>query len=191
MNKEKMTVKEFMKKYNALTNAELKKNYVVSVVKNQYMPYENKVTICQKIVEATYYITTKDKDGNERRKLHVNSTAKYMLYCLNIVNTYTSIEINFKNSLEEFNLLNGSECLDLIFQHIPDREKQEFRKILDLVESDLMQNEYEIHAFISNQVERFGELTSATLSPLLKMLIEQVANLDEDKLDKILKAILK
>jgi hypothetical protein len=79
----------------------------------------------------------------------------------------------------------------LIFEYIPDREVKEFRKILHMVEGDLIQNKYETHAFISDQVERFGELTSTTLAPLLQSLIEQVENLDEKKVDKIVSVMSK
>ena len=182
-----MKAKEFIKKYNTLTNEELKNSFLKSVVKNKYLPFENKVTICEKIVESSYYIKTKDINGKERKKMHVNSPANYMLYCLNIVNNYTSIDINFKNLLEEFNMLNGCECLDAIFNYVPEREIKEFRMILDMVESDLMQNEYETHAFISNQVERFGNLAGATLTPLLEGLMKSIDSMDEKTVDKLIK----
>lgn len=184
----KISVKEFIKKYEALKSEELKNDYVNSIVKNNYVPYENKVTICQKIVEASYYIIVKDRDGKERKKMHINSTAKHMLYCLNVVNNYTNLEINFKNSLEEFNALNKIGCLDLILENVPEKEIKELKMIFEMVESDLIKNEYEPHAFISNQVERFGDLAGATLSPLLKMLIEQFDSFDDQKIEMILDA---
>lgn len=187
----KITVKEFVKKYNTLTKDELKEQLVKSILTNKYISYENKVAICEKIVEASYYIKTRNADGVENKKLHVNSPANYMLYCLNIVNNYTSINVDFNNSLEEFNLLNGNECIDLIFAFISEREMKEFRMILDMVENDLMQNEYETHTFIRNQVERFGELTGVTLAPLLNVLIDKVENLDEKTVDKLIRGLSK
>ena len=189
--KNKITIQDFTKKYNALTNDKLKEDFIKSIVKNKYISYETKVAICEKIVESTYYIKTKDNTGTERRKIHVNSPATYMLYCLNIVNNYTTLEVKFNNSLEEFNLLNSNVCIDIIFKYVSDREIKELRKILEMVENDLMQNEYEIHAFIRNQVERFGELAGATLSPLLKVLINNIENFDENKIEKLLNKFIK
>ena len=184
-----MTVKEFIKKYDVLTSKELKDNLLKSVVKNIYVAYEHKVAICEKIVESSYYVKIKDKDDKERKKMHINSPINYMLYCLNIVNNYTNIEIDFTNSLEEFNLLNGSECLDIIYSYIPERELKEFRMILDMVESDVIQNEYETHAFINNQIERFGNIAGVVLSPLLEQLAHGVDNLDEKTVDKLVKGL--
>lgn len=186
MSKEKITVKEFVDKYNTLQSDKLKEDYVKSIVNSTYLPFENKVAICEKIVDSSYYIKTKGTDGVERKKMHVNSPANYMLYCLNIVDNYTNISIDFKNSLEEFNILNKDGLFDLISIYISEREKKEFRMILDMVENDLIQNEYEVHAFISNQVERFGNLASATLSPLLKQLIQGIDNMDEKTVDKLI-----
>lgn len=186
MNKKNITVKEFVEKYNKLTSDELKIQFLKSVVKDKYIPFENKVTICEKIVESSYYVKTKDKNGIEIKKLHINSPAKHMLYHMNIVNNYTVIDVDFKNCLEEFNLLNKNGFIENMFCFMPRREMEEFTSILNMVESDILQNEYETHAFISSQVERFGELTSATLSPLLQILTDNLENLDENKLNNII-----
>lgn len=187
----KITVQDFVTKYNTLTSDKLKEDLVKSIVKNKYISYETKVAICKNIVESTYYIKTKDNIGIERKKMYVNSPATYMLYCLNIVNNYTTLEVKFNNSLEEFNLLNSNGCIDIIFKYASDREIKEFRKTLEMVENDLIQNEYETHAFISNQVERFGELANITLSPLLNILMEKMGSLDEKKIEKIFSKITK
>lgn len=184
-----MTVIEFVKKYNKLTSEDLKGKLVESVIKHEYVPYENKITICKKIVEASHYIKKKDKNNKETKKLHIDSTANYMLYYLNIVNCYSSVDVDFSNSLEEFNLLNCSKCLDAMLSSIPEREEKEFRMILDMVENDLMQNEYETHAFISNQVERFGELISNIFSPLLEEVMKGMNMNDMQDLLKVLEKL--
>lgn len=184
-----MTVREFVEKYNKLTSEDLKGKLVESVIKHEYVPYEKKITICKKIVEASHYIKKKDKNNKEMKKLHIDSTANYMLYCLNLVNYYSSIDVDFSNSLEEFNLLNGSECLNAIFSSISEREEKEFRMILDMIETDLMQNEYETHAFIRNQVERFGELIGVVVTPLFEQLTQSVNNMDEKTVNKLIKGL--
>lgn len=180
----KISVKEFMKKYNALTSSELKKNYAVSVINNKYIPYEKKATICEKIVESSYYIRTKDTDGTEIKKFHVNSVANYMLFYLNVIDNYTSIAIDFKNSLEEFNLLNESECIDIICEHISEREMKELRMILEMVENDLLQNEYETHAFIRNQVERFADIIGRVGGTGISRLVDFLE--DEKQMNKMM-----
>lgn len=185
----KITVNEFTKKYNAFTSDKLKEDFLKSVIKDTYVPFEKKIAICEKIIESSYYVKDQGTDGVERKKMRVNSPAKYMLYSLNLVDIYTNIEIDFKNSLEEFNVLNGLGYLDFIVDHISEKEIAEFRTILDMVERDTVQNEYEIHSFISNQVERFGRLAGVALMPMLEQLTQSVDNMDDKTVNKFVNGL--
>jgi hypothetical protein len=181
-NKDVFTVKEFCEKYNGTNVEQTKQDFIKKVMNQHYVPYEKKITICEKIIENSYY--KKSEDG-ESRRLHINSPAQYMLYCLNLINEYTNIKIDFSNALEEFNILNECGALDIIIFCISDKESKEFRSILDMVENDVLQNEYETHAFISNQVERFGELFGHIAKPALDRLSEVLENMDEKSIDKM------
>lgn len=178
------TVKDFCKKYNSMKANESKVALIQSVMNTGYVPYEMKVTICEKIVENTYY-KKETKNGIETKKLYINSPAQYMSYYLWIVKEYTHINIDFKNSLEEFNLLNKTGLLDVIVEYIPEGELKEFRMLLDMVASDAMANEYETHAFISNQIERFGQLFGAIAKPAIDQLSKTIENMDEKTIEKM------
>lgn len=181
-NKDTYTVKDFCKKYNGTNIDQTKQAFVEKVMNQHYVPYERKITICENIIKSSYY---KTNEAGETKKLHINSPAKYMLYCLNLIKEYTYIEVDFKKSLEEFNMLNECGLLDVIMFCISDKESTEFRRILDMVESDVIQNEYEIHTFISSQVERFGELFGHVAKPALNRLSEVLENMDEGTIDKM------
>lgn len=178
----KYTVKEFVKKYNDAKSDEVKEILVKSIMNPQYVDYEKKIAICEKIVAVSYY--KKDKNGN--KKLHIDSPSQYMGYCLWLVKEYTNVEVDFKNSLEEFNLLNKNGLFDAVISFIPERELKEFRMILDMVENDVIQNEYETHAFIANQVERFGELAGVALKPAIEQLNKTLENMDEKTVENII-----
>lgn len=178
------SVKEFCKKYNARTNDQIKNSLIDDVMNPHYVSYEMKITICEKIVESSYY-TTSERDGIKTKKFHSNSPVRYMLYCLNLIKCYTYITVDFNNALDEFNLLNKSGLLDILANRISEKESKEFRMILDMVESDIMQNEYETHSFISNQVERFGELLGHIIKPAINSFGEIVKNMDEKAIDKM------
>ena len=180
-NIKKYTVKDFCKKYNETNLEQIKESLIKKVMSPNYVPYETKIAICEKIIETSYYL----KDVNGNKKLHINSPFQYMGYCLWMVKQYTNIEIDFNNSLEEFNLLNESELLDIIYSNIPEKELKEFRMILDMVGNDIMQNEYETHAFISNQVNRFGELFGFIVKPAIEQLIKTIENMDEKNIEKM------
>ena len=107
-----------------------------------------------------------------------------MLYSLTLVDLYTKLEIDYKQSLEQFEKLNG-EVLDYIIAAIDDREHKEFQMLLEFACDDVMVNEYEPHAFVCKQVDRFSDLLGAVITPILKDLdvekIEQVMNLFANK----------
>ena len=177
----KYTVKDFVKKYNASKSDQTKETLVKSIMNTDYVPYERKITICKKIIENSYYT----KSSNGTKKLHFNSPAQYMLYCLWMVSEYTNINIDLKNSLDEFNLLNKYDLFDVITEKIPEKESKEFNVILDMVRNDVIQNEYETHAFISGQVERFGELAGVVLKPAIEQLAKSFEAMDEKTIDKL------
>lgn len=177
----KYTVKDFCKKYNGENSEQLKEILIKSVMNVRYVPYEIKITICKKIIESAYY----QKNDVGSKTLHVNSTTKHMLYHLYLVKQYTHIDVDFTNCLDEFNLLNKNGLFDIIFSNISNKELDEFNMILNMVESDIFKNEYNTRAFISNQVERFGELFGHIAEPALNRLTEVLENMDEKTVDNI------
>ena len=184
MSTKTYTVKDFCKKYNEAKSDELKEIMINGVMNIHYVPFEEKVVACENIINTSYYITT-EKNGKKIKQLHSNSPARYMMYCLYLIKSYTHITVDFTNILEEFNLLNKSDLLDIIGSKIPKKEAKEFRMILDMVESDVVQNEYETHAFISKQIERFGELFGYVVKPVLNNFMETVKNMDNEVIDKV------
>ena len=187
-NAKKYTVKEFCKTYSSSKTDEVKETLAKSIVGARYVPYEMKVTICENIVSITYYQTV-EQNGIKSKKLYINSPAKRMLFGLHLVKEYTMLEVDFKNSLEEFNLLSKSGLLPLIIGMIPELEFKEFNSILDMVANDVMCNEYELHAFISNQVERFGELIGNVAKPLFERLSNALENIDEKTVVEIVEKL--
>lgn len=172
-----MKLTPFMTMYKTKKTPEKQAEFIKEHVKNDYVPYEKKADVAKAIVKASYYQRTKNRGEIEREEFHIDSVAKYMLTCLSMVDLYTDIERskNEGKSLEEFNILNGSGILDLIIQNIDGRELKEFNMVLQMTCDDLMENEYENHAFIRAQVERFGSLISTALSPLIEKLdVEEI-----------------
>ena len=178
-----------MKMDTFLVTLKVKKNdndrteFIKSHIVDKYVPLEEKQVYAQNIIKASYYRKREEDDTEE---FYVNSVAKYMLTGLAMVEMYTDIELDNKNgkSLENFNKLNEARVLDDILILINDKEWSEFVSILDMVEKDTYQNEYELHGFIKNQVERFGNLAGTALLPFLE-------NLDLAQLDEFIKQNVK
>ena len=173
-----MKIKEFVEKYNAIATDRLKEDYLNDNLHiKTYLPFLTKMTLADKLAK----VTTLDKDtGN----VNVTSDVNYLLFCRTIIEQYTDLQVETEGFYEEYDLLNESGLLDKIMQMIPEKEITEFKMICDMKKSDLLQNKYENHAFIADQVERFGTLIGITLKPVLEKISEQIENMSEEDVEK-------
>ena len=176
-----MKIDAFLKLYETKKTDEEKADAINQIIKNNRVSYSDKVNRVGIIAKNSYHIKQKDIDGIEREVFWQNSAAKYMLYSLTLVDLYTTLEVDFKQSLELFEKING-EILDMIIMSIDERERKEFRMLLDFACDDLLVNEYEPHAFIRNQVDRFGSLFGTIIAPVIK-------NIDVNKIEEIINKI--
>lgn len=69
---------------------------------------------------------------------------------------------------------------------IPIEEIAEFNHLLSIKRNDMFTNRYEIHSFITEQVDRFKALGEATLTPLIDVVNKKLDSLSNDELRKIL-----
>ena len=178
-----MKIKEFTEKYNAIATDRLKEDYLNNNLHiKTYLPFLTKVTLADKLAR----VTTLDKDtGN----INIKSDVNYLLFCRTIIEQYTDLQVETEGFYDEYDLMNESGLLDKIMQMIPEKEIAEFKMICDMKKSDLLQNKYENHAFISDQVERFGTLIGVTLKPMLDKLATELENMDDEKITKLSKAL--
>ena len=176
-----MKIDTFLKLYETKKTDDEKAEVISQIMKNNQVSYSDKVDRAGIIAKNSYHIKQKDIDGTEREVFWQNSAAKYMLYSLTLVDLYTTLEVDFKQSLKLFEKING-EILDMIIMSIDERERKEFRMLLDFACDDLLVNEYEPHAFIRNQVDRFGSLFGTIIAPAIK-------NIDVNKIEEIINKI--
>ena len=159
-------------------NDEDRNDCINRIMKTDYVPIEEKQVRANNIIKNTYYIK-KVEDGVEREVFHINSTAKHIFTFLTVVDLYTNIEIEFKDALNEYNTLAKLGAMDVIFSAIPEDELKEFKMIVDFETNDAIANEYENHAFIRSQVERFGTLIGNVIEPIL-------STIDLDKVKEVI-----
>jgi len=176
-----MKIDTFLKLYNTKKTEEDKTAAITQIMKNEHVSYADKVDRVGIIAKNSYHVKEIGADGVEREVFRQNSAAKYMLYSLTLVDLYTTLEIDFKQSLELFEKING-EILDMIIMSIDERERKEFQMLLDFACDDLLVNEYEPHAFIRKQVERFGSIFGTIIAPVIE-------NIDVSRIEEVLKQI--
>lgn len=179
-----ISLNSFFTLLNTKGNKNNVEDFVKSHIKDEYVPYEKKADAARAIIDASYWITEKEKGQKGQKRLHIDSVAKHMLTCITMLDLYTDIERSKIDGkvLEDFNRLNGSGIFDIIIRNIDERELREFNMVVQMTADDLIANEYEPHAFFKNQIERFGNLIGTSLKPVLE-------GLDLSKIQEVISQI--
>ena len=197
-----MKIKEFCKEYSNRID-KLKGDYLKENLKiTTYLPFIKKDALAQNIVNATTYkfedYTKKDGTTGRRRtnQIQVNSTAQMLLFYRVVIENYTDLEVETEGFYEEYDALNESGVLFELTADfdghpslIPVKEISELRGMIELKQRDAMTNQYEIHSYISNQIERITEIGSIVLKPVLDKLATELENMDDSKIEKLSKAL--
>lgn len=197
-----MTIKEFCREYSNRVD-KLKRDYLKENLKiTTYLPFIKKDALAQNIVNATTYRFenyTKEDGTTGRRKtnqIQINSTAQMLLFYRVIIENYTNLEVETEGFYEEYDALNESGVLFELTADfeghpslIPAKEISELRGMIDLKQRDIMTNQYEIHAYISNQIERITEIGSIVLKPVLDKLATELESMDDSKIEKLSKVL--
>ena len=196
-------IKEFCENYKNRATDKLKEDYLKENLKiTTYLPFIKKDALAQNIVNATTYkfedYTKEDGTTGRRRtnQIQVNSTAQMLLFYRVIIENYTDLEVETEGFYEEYDALNESGVLFELTADfeghpslIPAKEISELRGMVDLKQRDIMTNQYEIHSYISNQIERITQVGSVVLKPVLDKLATELENMDDSKIEKLSKAL--
>ena len=182
-----ITIKDFIDGYNKLATANMKENYIkdnISITK--YVPFVRKMTSAKKLAKVTMI---DDKTGNVK----VNSAMHYLFFIKTIIEEYTNLISESPSFADEYDMLKQSGFLDRLLLKVDGKDSlidasdlDEFKQIVNMAKSDLIDNEYEPHAFISGQVDRIKALGEATLTPLMDVVSKKLDSLSNDELRKIL-----
>lgn len=182
-----MTIKEFCEKYNNIATKQSKDQYIKDNLEiTPYVPFVKKDALIANLLK----ITMIDKEtGN----INVNSSAEYLLITRIFIENYTNLTVETKGFFEEYDELKKSGLFDILLignditaPLIPYEEIAEFKHLLSIKKSDILQNKYEIHSFITEQVERFKALGEATLTPLMDVVSKKLDEIPKEELDKII-----
>lgn len=202
----KMTVKEFVEGYNKCVDS-LKNRYIqekLNVI--SYLPVSIKDAIAIVITDRTMFEQEKTEENGEIKfrktdNIHVNSFVQYMLFVREVIEKYTNLVwSNDGNYTADYDLLKSSGLLDKLMvgevvggkeipSLIPSNEISEIKTLIDMHKSDIMQNTYDPHAYISRQVERFGTLANITIEPLMKLIEQKIEGIPKEDINKVVEFV--
>ena len=195
-----MKIKEFVEKYNSLSNKQLKENFITQQVKiTPYVSIIKKDAYAQLIVDMTTFEQEAYDDNGVTKyrktdKIRVNSVAQYVQFCRAVIELYTDLEIDEddKGFIKGYDALKSSGLLDILMVGsdkadplIPMSELSEFKTILTMKQSDTQFNETTTQAFISKQIGRISDLANATLTPLMDVVSKKLDEIPKEDLDKV------
>ena len=127
---------------------------IKSRIKKAYIPYEEKISSCDRIIKATSYKKVGDDEIYSQ-----DSTARYMLFILELIRLYTDIEIDFTHSLECFNKVEELGLSEVIINHIPKIEVERFETIMEMKLDDLHENQRSFGRYIDIQEQKNSIMT--------------------------------
>lgn len=189
-----MKIKEFVEKYNGFNNDTLKDKFVKEIVKDEYIPYTKKVTICESIVKNTTKRVV--SDGKKDKEIfYLDSANRYLLFQMKLIQFYTDLEFSEGvDAIKEFELLDQYGLNDLIIAEIPEREYTNFKVILDMKTDDASVNENNFIQYIDTKLDAirfvFDEVGDSILniinSPELLEAIKSAENESKGKVDNII-----
>lgn len=184
---EKITIKNFIDEYNKRSTESLKKQYIKDNLEiTPYVSFVKKDALISNLLKATMI----DKEtGNVK----VNSSAEYLLKTRILIENYTNLTVETDGFYEEYDDLKKSGLFTILLigddntaPLIPIEEIAEFNHLLSIKRNDVLTNRYEIHSFITEQVDRFKALCEVTLTPLIEVVNKKLDSLSNDELRKIL-----
>lgn len=190
----KITIKTFCKEYSNRVNDTLKKQYIKDNLEIiPYVPFVKKDALISNLLKATMI----DKDtGNVK----VNSSAEYLLMTRILIENYTNLTVETDGFYEEYDELKKSGLFNILLigneatataPLIPYEEIVEFKHLLSIKRSDVLTNRYEIHSFITEQVDRFKALGEATLTPLISAVVDKIDEIPKEDLNDIINEFVK
>ena len=137
-----MKIEEFIEEYKKASN---KENYLYKHVERQYIPFEEKVAECEKIIKSALY--KKLDDGATVFEVH--SAIVDELFTLTVVKAYTDLEMD--DMIAAYNLIEENFIFDAL-SYVLDIEK--YRSILDKMIMDEKEKN-SLVPFLAKQFEAF------------------------------------
>lgn len=187
-----MKVKEFVDGYKSIAIDKLKISYLNDKLNvKKYIDIATKCNIAERIADVTMFVY---REGIKTNEINNDSIGRFLLSTLSIIDMYTDLEIDFSNVFEEYDLLAKDNIISLIIGFneenqglIPYGNISEMQTLVAMNVDDIIQNNLSAHAFIQNQVSRFGELIGITLSPIMDKITKSLGQLDESAIEKFSK----
>lgn len=171
----KISVDAFLRQYGVADKQKgtAMKDFIKKHIVTDYVSFLEKEVTCTNIVNSTTRIIEKNKEI-----LKINSSARYLLFVMRLIDIYTDIEIDFTDAkyVYQYDDLNKVGAIGNLIAAIPEREYSEFSTLLNMKLDDFRDNEYSITALLYNLKQSFSlseEVINSVIDELQKQVKEE------------------
>ena len=181
-----ITIKNFIEEYNKLTTDSQKERYIKEkIIITKYVPFVRKMTRAKNLAK----ITMIDENTSNIR---INSMTHYLFFIKTLIEEYTNLISESPSFADEYDMLKQSGFLDRLILKVDGKEPlidsaelDEFKQIVNMAKSDLLDNEYDPHAFISGQINRLKAIGEVAITPLVDVISKKLDEIPKEDLDKV------
>ena len=162
---EKIKINKFVDDYKQCVSDEAKQNYLKKTLfVYSHLSYMTKANLAKKIIDSCYW---SDDPVSHSKIFTRNSVAKNLLYYRSIVENYTNLVVSDNIFVNDYDNLYKHGLLDIIMNSIPEKELNEYNKVLQLTEDDYVFNYTEPHNFLSSALSKIGYFSKDILPKFL------------------------
>lgn len=156
-----MTVDAFVKQ---IAMNKDKEKYVETIMKSIYVPYEEKHAKCENIIRSTSIV----KDETTGVEIYKRNTPAFnLLYNMTLIDTYTSIDVDFSQILKDYNTLEGNGYVDFLLKHISPIEYKSWNIMVQWVMNDYMENNRSLISYLDSKLGALDK-TAESIADVIK-----------------------
>lgn len=174
-----MKVKDFIELMQK-TKEDKVKEVLDKRLTTDYVNFERKVDMCQKIIKNTSYSEISEESSVWKKQ----NAMEFLFFNIKLISTYTDVEIEDGNVLENYNALNKLNYVTALLCAIPQRELVEFNDIMNLCKQDQESNERNLVSAILDLLALFAGMGN-------KEAVDKVKTEEKDSVDNIIPVELK
>ena len=156
-----MKITDFINGYKQLSSEALKEKYIKSVLKIQYVPYEEKIKYAKRCLREHF---------NEEGMIYQNTPMAYLRFVMCVLYLYTSLETDNSSDVQIYNNLQAHGLAEQIMTQLSDMpDFKEFKTIYGMCLADFETNTLSPRGFIQLQVAKLGDNAHALAEYLSKL----------------------
>lgn len=148
-----MKVIDFIEEYKKIKNEDSREKFIRKHIIKTYIPYEYKMAASRAIVRDSSY-NGKTPTGED--KFQLDTPIRYVLFYVEVIISYTDIEVDREDILNDFNMLDENNILEQIIKYI-ETDYRKFETVLSMVSDDFNTNNRTAVSFFENKINELYE----------------------------------